>query len=176
MNFFSPPPLQMHDCHCTSCRSSDGRILVMSSTDGYCSLVSFAEGELGTQYVETDSSKAAKRVNREEAEIEEKSKISPSNMEENIKSCSNSPDKPSEKQRDEESKKPSSITPEESSTKQEEKESKEPSSDTLEKSLNKQQEESRKSSSTPEGAPKKLVTVRRAGDRYVKSLKTWRYH
>lgn len=32
--------------------SSDGRILVVSSTDGYCSLVSFAENELGTPYRE----------------------------------------------------------------------------------------------------------------------------
>ncbi|XP_076055042.1 chromatin assembly factor 1, p105 subunit [Oratosquilla oratoria] len=30
--------------------SDDGRILVVSSTDGYCSLISFAEGELGTPY------------------------------------------------------------------------------------------------------------------------------
>ncbi|KAK7066103.1 Chromatin assembly factor 1 subunit B [Halocaridina rubra] len=30
--------------------SSDGRILVVSSTDGYCSLVSFSEGELGNPY------------------------------------------------------------------------------------------------------------------------------
>lgn len=36
---------------CSLCRSSDGRILVASSTDGYCSLVSFAKGELGTPYI-----------------------------------------------------------------------------------------------------------------------------
>lgn len=30
--------------------SSDGRIIVVSSTDGYCSIVTFAEGELGTPY------------------------------------------------------------------------------------------------------------------------------
>lgn len=35
-----------------SFRSYDGRILVVSSTDGYCSLISFAEGELGTPYRE----------------------------------------------------------------------------------------------------------------------------
>ena len=139
----------------------------MSSTDGYCSLVSFAEGELGTHYVETDSSKAAKCVNREEAEMEEKSKLSSGNIKENVKSNSNSPDKPSKKQGDEESKKPSSITPDKSSTKQEERQSKKPSSNTPEKSLNKQQEEYKKSSITPEGAPKKQITVRRAGDRYV---------
>nr|CAD7441719.1 unnamed protein product [Timema bartmani] len=31
-------------------RSSDGRALVVSSTDGYCSIVTFAEGELGKEY------------------------------------------------------------------------------------------------------------------------------
>nr|CAD7587363.1 unnamed protein product [Timema genevievae] len=30
--------------------SSDGRALVVSSTDGYCSIVTFAEGELGKEY------------------------------------------------------------------------------------------------------------------------------
>ena len=29
-------------------RSSDGRLLVISSTDGYCSFIKFDEGELGT--------------------------------------------------------------------------------------------------------------------------------
>lgn len=31
-------------------RSSDGRILMVSSTDGYCSVITFSEGELGTVY------------------------------------------------------------------------------------------------------------------------------
>ncbi|RZF48302.1 hypothetical protein LSTR_LSTR010265 [Laodelphax striatellus] len=31
--------------------SSDGRLLVVSSSDGYCSLISFADGELGEVYV-----------------------------------------------------------------------------------------------------------------------------
>ena len=39
-------------------RSDDGLILVVSSTDGYCSLVSFAEGELGTPYLATPASSA----------------------------------------------------------------------------------------------------------------------
>ena len=31
-------------------RSHDGRLLVISSTDGYCTVVTFSEGELGTPY------------------------------------------------------------------------------------------------------------------------------
>ncbi|XP_066975835.1 chromatin assembly factor 1 subunit B [Macrobrachium rosenbergii] len=34
--------------------SSDGRILVLSSTDGYCSLVSFSDEELGVPYKKTE--------------------------------------------------------------------------------------------------------------------------
>ncbi|KAF2350200.1 hypothetical protein FHG87_019042 [Trinorchestia longiramus] len=34
----------------SSCRSSDGRLLVISSTDGYCSVTYFSEGELGEVY------------------------------------------------------------------------------------------------------------------------------
>lgn len=36
--------------HVCGCRSQDGRLLVVSSTDGYCTLVSFDAGELGTEY------------------------------------------------------------------------------------------------------------------------------
>jgi len=32
------------------CRSHDGRLLVLSSTDGYCTMISFDVGELGTEY------------------------------------------------------------------------------------------------------------------------------
>lgn len=32
-------------------RSSDGRLLIVSSSDGFCSIVSFSEFELGTPYV-----------------------------------------------------------------------------------------------------------------------------
>ena len=32
------------------CRSHDGRILAVSSTDGYCTLVTFEENELGIPY------------------------------------------------------------------------------------------------------------------------------
>lgn len=31
-------------------RSSDGRILIASSTDGYCSIINFQKGELGEEY------------------------------------------------------------------------------------------------------------------------------
>ena len=34
-------------------RSSDGKILAISSRDGYCSLVTFNENELGTPYSQT---------------------------------------------------------------------------------------------------------------------------
>lgn len=34
--------------------SSDGRLLIVSSTDGFCSLVTFAEGELGEVYNDTE--------------------------------------------------------------------------------------------------------------------------
>lgn len=33
-----------------SCRSSDGQILIVSSSDGYCSIIHFQEGELGKIY------------------------------------------------------------------------------------------------------------------------------
>lgn len=33
-----------------SCRSSDGQILIVSSSDGYCSIIHFEEGELGKIY------------------------------------------------------------------------------------------------------------------------------
>jgi len=32
------------------CRSNDGSMLVVSSTDGYCSLVQFSDNELGAPY------------------------------------------------------------------------------------------------------------------------------
>lgn len=43
-------------------RSSDGRILVVSSTDGYCSIVTFSEGELGKPY-QPVASEAAPNTN-----------------------------------------------------------------------------------------------------------------
>ncbi|CAL4073630.1 unnamed protein product, partial [Meganyctiphanes norvegica] len=42
--------------------SDDGRLLVVSSTDGYCSLVSFSEGELGTSYKEKVASLVVKNI------------------------------------------------------------------------------------------------------------------
>lgn len=36
---------------CVSCRSGDGRLLIASSTDGYCSIISFGDRELGIPYV-----------------------------------------------------------------------------------------------------------------------------
>lgn len=42
--------------------SDDGRLLVVSSTDGYCSLVSFSEGELGTQYKDKIASLVVKNI------------------------------------------------------------------------------------------------------------------
>ena len=37
------------------CRSSDGCTLVTSSTDGYCTIVTFTEGEIGTPYIDEES-------------------------------------------------------------------------------------------------------------------------
>lgn len=37
------------------CRSSDGQLLIVSSSDGFCSIISFGKEELGVQY--TDNSK-----------------------------------------------------------------------------------------------------------------------
>ncbi|XP_039275435.1 chromatin assembly factor 1 subunit B [Nilaparvata lugens] len=55
--------------------SSDGRLLVVSSSDGYCSLISFAEGELGEIYVPpaTDVENKTEQV-AENAPTEPKSK------------------------------------------------------------------------------------------------------
>jgi len=36
------------------CRSHDGQLLVVSSTDGYCTLITFSENELGTVYKKSD--------------------------------------------------------------------------------------------------------------------------
>ncbi|KAG0714844.1 Chromatin assembly factor 1 subunit B [Chionoecetes opilio] len=108
--------------------SSDGLLLVMSSTDGYCSLVSFTKGELGTPYVgktskasntdKQNSCKVAESVNKVETEMEEESKTKTvsSSLAESIK--------------------PSSKTP----------------------------EEVKPGHKTSDAAPKKQMTVRRAGD------------
>lgn len=37
--------------------SHDGRILIVSSTDGFCTLITFATGELGMEYVSNDEAK-----------------------------------------------------------------------------------------------------------------------
>lgn len=37
--------------NCLVYRTADGRMLIVSSTDGYCSLITFDEGELGTVYM-----------------------------------------------------------------------------------------------------------------------------
>lgn len=41
-------------------RSSDGKMLIASSTDGYCSIVTFSEGELGNVYEPLTSEEAVK--------------------------------------------------------------------------------------------------------------------
>uniref|UniRef100_A0A224XQF3 Putative chromatin assembly complex 1 subunit b/cac2 n=1 Tax=Panstrongylus lignarius TaxID=156445 RepID=A0A224XQF3_9HEMI len=40
--------------------SSDGKILIASSTDGYCSIITFSDGELGNVYVQPKSEEAIK--------------------------------------------------------------------------------------------------------------------
>lgn len=42
--------------------SDDGRLLVVSSTDGYCSLLSFSEGELGTPYKDKVANLVVKNI------------------------------------------------------------------------------------------------------------------
>ncbi|XP_068201230.1 chromatin assembly factor 1 subunit B [Palaemon carinicauda] len=49
--------------------SSDGRILVLSSTDGYCSLVSFSDEELGIPYQKTGGIAQENRNNVENVEM-----------------------------------------------------------------------------------------------------------
>ena len=34
------------------CRSSDAKLLLISSTDGYCTLIAFEDGELGIPYID----------------------------------------------------------------------------------------------------------------------------
>jgi len=55
--------------------SDDGRLLVVSSTDGYCSLVSFSEGELGTPYKEKVACMVVKNI---ESHMKTKNNPSPS--------------------------------------------------------------------------------------------------
>ncbi|KAG7168560.1 Chromatin assembly factor 1 subunit B-like [Homarus americanus] len=51
--------------------SFDGRILVVSSTDGYCSLVSFSEGELGIPYRKGIEQNITKDVDSTEFDVKE---------------------------------------------------------------------------------------------------------
>ena len=48
--------------HC--CRSKDGRILVVSSMDGYCSVVTFDAGELGVPYTPRPASSVSMDTHR----------------------------------------------------------------------------------------------------------------
>ena len=48
-------------------RSSDGNTLVVSSTDGYCSIINFKTGELGQVYHPKDSSEKEDMVMKNEA-------------------------------------------------------------------------------------------------------------
>lgn len=62
-----PHPLAYYsDLHYTNLTditwSADGQILLMSSTDGYCSAASFAEGELGTPLPENEFPEAMKEA------------------------------------------------------------------------------------------------------------------
>lgn len=45
--------------------SHDGRILIVSSTDGFCTLITFAYGELGVEYVSDDEAKENDTVQKE---------------------------------------------------------------------------------------------------------------
>ena len=72
-------PLSIFLLHST--RSSDGRILVVSSLDGYCSIVSFKDGELGkpsqinpTEYV-SNKLKAKREAKKKAVNIDVASKL-----------------------------------------------------------------------------------------------------
>lgn len=153
------------------CRSSDGRILVVSSTDGYCSLVSFAKGELGTPYVGEknrdsekhesimrDSSKDAEHESAD-VEMEDVSRKPSSAVLEQAEKCenkscgSNLPPEVSRKQG--ENKSPSRKAPEESCSKQEEESVKPSSNPTVEpsKKQDKDGEHNRLSPGTTEDTP-----------------------
>ena len=63
-----------------SLRSSDGRIVVVSSLDGYCSIISFEEGELGKpssinpmEYV-SSKLKAKREAKKEAKQVQSESK------------------------------------------------------------------------------------------------------
>ncbi|XP_050726843.1 chromatin assembly factor 1 subunit B-like isoform X1 [Eriocheir sinensis] len=138
--------------------SSDGRILVASSTDGYCSLVSFAKGELGTPYIGgknrdsekhesviRDSSKVAEHESAEDIEMEDMSRKPLSAVLEQSGKCeeksfgSNMPVELSKKQGENQT--PSRKVPEESCSKQEEEGSKPSSNPTVEPSKKQKDEE-----------------------------------
>lgn len=127
------------------CRSSDGHILAVSSTDGYCSLVSFAEGELGTPYVGKknrdsvkhesivdDTDKVTELVSTEDIEMENVSTEPCREVLEESTKCDKSPgsNMPLEQSKKEEgvSKAPAKA-PEESGKKPEEECSKPPSNE-----------------------------------------------
>lgn len=142
----------------------------MSSTDGYCSLVSFAEGELGTPYVGKknrdsekhesvmeDMNKVAGHENTEDVEMEGTSTKSSSALQEELAKYEMSPSsstlvEPSKKEEGM-SKTPSRKAPEESSKKPK-KECSKPSSNQLEEP-SKKQEKDDKHKKAPPGITKK---------------------
>ncbi|KAJ9575239.1 hypothetical protein L9F63_025808, partial [Diploptera punctata] len=57
--------------------SSNGRTLIMSSMDGYCSIITFAEGELGVVYEPKKNKDSETLPGEEEPEKTEQNKTSP---------------------------------------------------------------------------------------------------
>lgn len=76
-------------------RSSDGRVIVVSSTDGYCSVITFAENELGTVYKgdndklenkNNEETKTSNLVNKEKVDIKTKTELPDNSKENNVES------------------------------------------------------------------------------------------
>lgn len=69
------PFARFHNIHYTRLTdltwSPDGRLLVASSTDGYCALVSFEENEIGVRYVKEESEAEEEVLNNNKKEVEE---------------------------------------------------------------------------------------------------------
>ena len=56
-------------CFISSYRSSDGKLLLISSTDGYCTLIAFEDGELGIPYIDPAKLAAADKVKGESSKV-----------------------------------------------------------------------------------------------------------
>ena len=60
---------EIHRVLFVTCRSADGQILVVSSSDGYCTVVKFDSGELGVPLPNSELSVGARRVTLNNTEV-----------------------------------------------------------------------------------------------------------